>query len=76
MNKQEFEAASAKIVAAYAKHPNIARVIESKSAGNLRNYEDICTAAAENCCDYPNDDQEFLDMFESSLEGILSHTGR
>lgn len=76
MTNQEFEAAFTKIVEAYKNHSGVAKVIASGSAGNLRDYDDICTAAAENCCDFPNNDQEFLDMFESSLEGILSHTGR
>lgn len=73
MISEEFEAKSAKIVAAYAKHSGIAKAIASGCAG--RDYDEICTAAAENAgMDFnpSTNPVEFLEMFENSLEGILS----
>lgn len=72
MTKEAFEAALAKITADYADHPGIAKVIASGSAGNLRDYDEICTAAGENCCDCEMNTTECVEMFEASLEGILS----
>lgn len=73
MTNQEFEAKSAKIVAAYSKHYGIAKAIASGCAG--RDYDEICTAAGENAGQDFNPSThpaEFLEMFEASLEGILS----
>lgn len=73
MTSEEFEAKSAKIVAAYAKHSGIAKAIASGCAG--RDYDEICIAAGENAGQDLNPKThpvEFLEMFESSLEGILS----
>lgn len=75
MTDAEFEARSAKIVAAYAKHSGIAKVIATGSAGNIRDYDDICTAAGENAgADFNPSTHpvEYLEMFEASIEGILS----
>jgi len=73
MTNEELEAKSAKIVAAYAKHSGIAKAIASGCAG--RDYDEICTAAGENAGAEFNPGThpaEFLELFENSLEGILS----
>lgn len=74
MTNQEFEAKFAKIVEAYRSHPNAVSAFEGPRAV-CRDFDDAVVAASENAGQDLNphtNPVEFLEMFESSLEGILS----
>jgi len=74
MNREEFEARSAKIIAAYRNHPRAVVAFQGPQAV-CRDFDDACAAAGENAgqdFDPATHPAEFLEMFESSLEGILT----
>lgn len=74
MTTQEFEAKFAKVVAAYRSHPNAVSAFEGPRAV-CRDFDDAVVAAGENAgqeFDPRLQPAEYLDLFEASLEGILS----
>lgn len=72
--RQEFEAKQDKIIAAYRNHPNAISAFQGDRAV-CRDFDDAIVAAIENAAQDFNEEThpaEFLEMFESSLEGILT----
>jgi len=74
MTREEFEAKEAKIIASYRKHPNAVSAFKGPQAV-CRDFDDAVVAAGENAGQDLNpitQPAEFLEVFESSLEGILT----
>ena len=74
MDREEFDAKSAKIIATYRKHPRAVVAFQGPYAV-CRDYDEAVTAAGENAgqdFDPATHPAEFLEAFESSLEGILT----
>lgn len=75
MTNEEFAAAQAKIIASYRKHPRVVIAFQGPNAV-CRDFDDACVAAAENSAqdfDPRTNPVEALELFEASLEGILSY---
>lgn len=74
MTNEEYLAAESKIIESYRNHPNVVSAFQGPKAV-CRDFDDACIAACENAgqdFDPRANPVEFLEMFEASLEGILS----
>ncbi|MNQ90939.1 hypothetical protein D3C85_1063000 [compost metagenome] len=70
MTNQEFNQAIEAVMATYAKHANVAKVLAS-GVHNATCFEDLCEIATYNWCEF-GDTAECVECFENSLEAMLS----
>jgi hypothetical protein len=70
MTSQEFNQAIEAVMATYAKHANVAKVLAS-GVHSATCFEDLCEIATYNCGEF-GDTAECVECFENSLEAMLS----